>query len=103
MFGPFNTLMCRPGAIFSYRPNIGNAKRKVIAFDIKIFSPVTTKQNLFSTRNNNNNYVSLTAYLDPADRLIKIALQNPNWNVVLVSPVPINLGIDTYLKPEPNI
>ena len=86
-------IMCRPGAVLSYDSGTNTANRINIAFDIKIHSPATTIQNLFSMRDNSNNYVSLTTYYDPADSLIKVQLQNPNWNLVYTSPTAINLGI----------
>ncbi len=91
-FGPFNKIMCRPGAVLSYDAGTNSANRIDIAFDIKIHSPATTIQNLFSMRDNSSNYVSLTTYYDPADRLIKVQLQNPNWNLVYTSPSAINLS-----------
>jgi hypothetical protein len=91
-FGPYNMIMCRPGAVLSYNTGTNNANGINIAFDIKIYSPATTIQNLFSLRENSTNYVSLTTYYDPADSLIKVQLENPNWNLVYTSSSTINLG-----------
>ena len=93
VFGPYNILMCRPGTVFSVKPNLTTSSGRILSFDVKIFSPATSKQNLFSIRNSGNNYVSLTAYYDPSDGRIKVALQNPTWNIVLTSTISIILGI----------
>ena len=86
-------IMCRPGTIFSYETTDVTEQGVLFAFDILIHSPATTTQNLVSVRNALSNYVSLTVYYDPADRLVKVKLQNPTWNQVLVSPLAIELGI----------
>ncbi len=85
-------IMCRPGAVLSYDTGTNSANGINIAFDIKVNSPATTIQNLFSFRDKSTNYVSLTTYYDPADSLIKVQLENPNWNLVYTSSSTINLG-----------
>lgn len=97
IFGPYNMIMCRPGFIFSYSISGDLADGITVAFDLKIHSPATSIQNLFSVRNSNNNYVSLITYYDPTDGLVKVQLQNPNWKVVCHSETAITLGIDDYL------
>jgi hypothetical protein len=91
-FAAYNMIMCRPGAVLSYDTGTTNANQIDIAFDIKIHSPATSIQNLFSMRDKSNNYVSLTTYYDHADGLIKVQLQNPSWNLVHTSSSVINLG-----------
>ncbi len=91
-FGPYNMIMCRPGAVLSHSTPTNDPSRIIVAFNVKIYSPATTIQNLFSVRDSVTNYVSLTTYYDPADGLIKVQLQNPSWNLVCVSSIPINLG-----------
>ncbi len=88
-------IMCRPGAILSQDTTSTVSARIITAFDIKIYSPAATVQNVFSVRDSVNNYVSITTYYDPADSLIKVELQNPNWNTVCMSSTEIDLGKDT--------
>ncbi len=87
-------VMCRPGAILSYTQptNFTLSSRFIVAFDLEIHSPATNFQNLFSIRDSENNYVSLTTYYDPGDGLIKVELQNPTWNIACTSSIAINLG-----------
>ena len=91
-FGPYNTIMCRPGTIFSYETTTSTGQGVIFAFDILIHSPATTIQNLVSVRNAASNYVSLTVYYDPADGLVKVKLQNPIWNEVAGSDLAVELG-----------
>ncbi len=91
-FGPYNMIMCRPGALLSFTPSATVSSRFIVAFDIEIHSPAINPQNLFSIRDSGNNYVSLTTYYDPADSLIKVELQNPTWNIACTSSTAIKLG-----------
>ena len=94
-------IMCRPGTIFSYETTTSTGQGVLFAFDIIIHSPATTIQNLASVRNAVSNYVSLTVYYDPTDGLIKIKLQNPTWNQVVVSALAVELCIFSILFCSP--
>ena len=97
-FESYNIILCRSGTIFSYETTISTGQGALFAFDIFIHSPATTTQNLVSIRNSVTNYVSLTTYYDPAGRLIKVKLQNPLWNQIYSTSMPIELGIFYYLS-----
>lgn len=96
-FGPYNMIMCRPGTIFSYETTFSTGQGAIFAFDVFIYSPANTIQNLVSLRNFDNNYVSLTTYYDPIDSKIKVKLQNPDWGQVLVSST-INPGTSSIVQ-----
>ena len=61
-FGPYNTLMCRPGQIASFPVNSSISKDGlVVAMDFYPYPNGPSTQTIFSLRNTGNDFVSLRA------------------------------------------
>ena len=98
-FGPFNSLMCRPGKIASFP--FGSAiipSGLVVAMDFYPYLAGPDVQTIFSLRDNSSNFISLRCDYSQTNRSFNVGIQptitTPNYlfNSTMMSTIPVQVG-----------
>ena len=100
-FGPYNTLMCRPGKIASFPVNASISQRGlVVALDFYPYpAPFgSVLQTIFAIRNSATNFVSIVCYYNRDDGILNIKITDTDnnsydlFNSTIYSSIPILSG-----------